>query len=35
MTSERQLLLDLDELAPVRIGNNIAITTLFQYSSSS
>ena len=29
MTSERQLLLGLDELAPVLIGNNIAITTLF------
>ena len=29
MTSERQLLLGLDELAPVLIGNNIAMTTVF------
>lgn len=29
MTSERQLLLGLDELAPVLTGNNIATTTLF------
>ena len=29
MTSERQLLLGLEELAPLLIGNDIAITTLF------